>query len=195
MWVNQKKIENIFILNFYKNKVYIYSHKYYNIGINIYSKKGIIMVTRNLMLNQLDRSLDPWKKANSNYMRPKVGWIKTIRNALGITAEQLAKRLGVTRRRIVQLESSEIDGAVTLHTMKAAADAMNCEFVYAIVAKTSLKNILETRAKHIAIERMKHVSHSMSLESQATSKQAQQEQLEELIKNLLEGSPKKLWEE
>lgn len=149
------------------------------------------MATRNLMLNQLDRSLEPWKTANA---RPKAGWIKTIRNALGITAEQLAKRLGVTRRRIVQLESTEVDDAVTLHAMKAVANAMDCEFVYVIIPKTSLKNILETRAKHIATERMKHVSHSMSLESQATSKQVQQEQLEELIKNLLEGSPKKLWE-
>ena len=46
------------------------------------------MATRNLMLNQLDRALEPWKTANT---RPKAGWIKTIRNALGITAEQLAK--------------------------------------------------------------------------------------------------------
>ena len=153
------------------------------------------MATRNLMLNQLDRSLEPWKAANSSYLRPKAGWIKTIRNALGITAQQLAKRLGVTRRRIVQLESAEVDDAVTLHAMKAAANAMNCEFVYAIVPKTSLKNILEARAKQIATERMKHVAHSMSLELQTTSKPAQQEQLEEQIKNLLEGSPKKLWEE
>lgn len=50
-------------------------------------------------------------------MQPKVRWIKTIRNVLGINAEQLAKRLGVTHRRIVQLESAEVGDAVTLHAM------------------------------------------------------------------------------
>lgn len=153
------------------------------------------MITRNLMLSQLDRIFQYWQIANSNYPRPRVGWIKTIRNALGITAEQLAKRIGVTRRRVVQLEGAETHDAVTLHTLKTVASAMDCELIYAIVPRTSLKNILEARAKKIAAERIRRVAHSMSLESQATSKEILDEQLREIIKDLLEKSSKKLWEE
>lgn len=164
------------------------------IWLHIYSHLGRIMKNRDLMLKQLDRKLEGSNPTKAAYEKPKIGWVRMLRKALGMTAEQLAKRLGLTRARIKQLENAEMKDAVTLHALKSAAEAMNCDFVYAIVPKTSLNNILETQAKKIALNRINNVVHSMSLEDQTTSKEQQQEQLKEIVKDLLEGPPKKLWE-
>ena len=39
--------------------------------------------------------------------RPPRGWVKAIREALGMTTGQLARRLGVSQRAVVLLERSE----------------------------------------------------------------------------------------
>lgn len=153
------------------------------------------MQNRKFMLNQLDRLFAEWPAVGMSTGRPQVGWIRTIRKALGMTAAQLGRRLGLKRNRIVQLESAEQHGAVSLHTLKSVAEAMDCQLIYALVPKSSLKKIREARAKHVASQIMGRVAHSMSLEAQSVSKDQQNEQMEELIKSLLEGSPKKLWEE
>ena len=45
------------------------------------------------------------------------GWLKTVRQAPGMSGPQLAKRLGVTKGRISQAEAAELEGGVTLKTM------------------------------------------------------------------------------
>jgi predicted DNA-binding mobile mystery protein A len=108
------------------------------------------MNDRKLVLKQLDRILQEWRAVCSKYAAPRVGWVRTTRKALGMTTHQLAKRLGLARARIKQIESAEPKGAVTLHALQEVAAAMDCELVYAIVPKTSLEKILEERAKLIA---------------------------------------------
>ena len=110
---------------------------------------------------------------------------------------QLAARLDLSRARIVQLEHAETQDAVTLRTLKDAAEALGCEFVYAIVPKGngSLKNIIETRAQQLAKERVARVAHSMSLEDQSVNAQALKVRVEEQTKMLLSHLNKKLWAE
>lgn len=146
-----------------------------------------------LTLKQLDRQLKEWQTLGQKYSRPKAGWVKTVRNALGMTTQQLAERMGLARGRIVQLENAEKNDAVTLRSLKKAAEAMNCELIYAIVPKKSLFRIIQIRAGEVAEETVEYVSHSMALEKQSIAKQKQQEQKEELTKKLLEGSLKKIW--
>lgn len=152
------------------------------------------MKNHKLFLRQIDRALGLWQPAAQRSKRPSIGWVKTIRKALGMTATQLGKRLGLTRMRIVQLERGEINDAISLRTLKAVAEAMECELIYAIIPKISLTNIIEVRAQQVANNIMKSVSHSMFLEDQGISKEEQKEQLQELIKTLIEKSPQKLWD-
>jgi predicted DNA-binding mobile mystery protein A len=146
-----------------------------------------------LMVRQLDRQLKEWRSLRVKYQPPKTGWVRAIRKALGMTAEQLAKRLGLQRTRIVQLELAETQDAITLRSLRNAAAAMECELIYALVPKDSLENILKTKAFELATEQVNRVSHSMSLEDQALEEDQQKEQILQLAKDLLEGPLKKLW--
>ncbi len=149
-----------------------------------------------LTIKQLDRQLQEWKTVSSKYSRPKMGWIKTLRVALSMSAEQFANRLGLTRGRVNQLESAEIHDAVTLRTLKEAANALECELVYAIVPKGgSLEDIIKTRAENIAKKQVASVAHTMSLEAQSVDATALKRQQDELAESLMEHLNKKLWKE
>ena len=152
-----------------------------------------------LTIKQLDRQLHEWQSLGQKYPRPRAGWVKTLRQGLGMTAEQLAERLGLARKRIVQLEKAETQDAITLRTLKRAAEAMDCELVYALVPKASLRSktladIVKTQATELAAATVANVAHSMSLEQQSVEKSRQQKQKQELTKTLLEGSLKKIWQ-
>lgn len=148
-----------------------------------------------LTIKQLDSQLKEWQVLRNKYGTPTIGWIKTLRTALSMSAEQFASRLGLTRARINQLENSEAHDAVTLRTLKAAANAIGCELIYAIVPKGSLtlEEIISKRAEQLAKETIEHVAHSMSLESQSVNSDMLQMQQNELATELLRHPNKKFW--
>lgn len=67
------------------------------------------------------------------------GWIRAIRNQRGMQGKQLAKIMKVSAARISVLERDEQRGAVTLKMMQRAADALDCDFVYAFVPRAASK--------------------------------------------------------
>jgi predicted DNA-binding mobile mystery protein A len=148
-----------------------------------------------LTIHQLDRQLREWQKLRNYSHKPKIGWVKTLRTALSMSAEQLANRLGLTRGRITQLENAEIHDAITLRTLKEAANALGCELVYAIVPKdnSTLEDILKARAKQVANERVTQVAHTMSLEAQSVDAATLLFQKNELTEKLIKNLNKKLW--
>lgn len=147
-----------------------------------------------LMLEQLDEQLKDWDDLKKR-PAPKKGWVNLIRSALGLSSYQLAKRIGVNQSRVIQIEEAEHNQAVTIKTLEKAAEAMGCKLVYGLVPNTSLQNILEQQAKKLAKQRLNRVSHSMGLEAQSIDANKQQQQFNELVRELLEGRPKKLWSE
>tara|TARA_R110000868_G_scaffold330538_4_gene591509 strand:- start:1573 stop:2130 length:558 start_codon:yes stop_codon:yes gene_type:complete len=155
------------------------------------------MSNRWLTIKQLDRQLQEWQAVSNKYGKPRAGWVKTIREALSMSAEQLANRLGLSRARIVQLENAETQDAVTLRALREAANAMECEFVYTIVPKGNhrLEDIIKTRAEHIASERIARVAHTMALEAQALDDDLLKIQKKELARSLMEHLNKKFWSE
>lgn len=153
------------------------------------------MKNRRLLLTQIDKQIKPWQALSLKKNRPKIGWVRTLRTALGMTSQELATRMGLKHGRILQLEKAEIADAITLRSLKSVAHAMDCELIYAIVPKISLIKMLKTKAREVACRRIGRVSHSMTLEAQALTKKQQAKQFSELVKELLEGSPKKLWRE
>lgn len=150
------------------------------------------MKKRFLILKQLDRQFDMWRRLQDE---PREGWIRLIRKAIGMTTKQLAKRLNVNRSRVVKIEQSEPEHSLTLKTLHETAEALNCKLVYALVPKEPLQDMLEKQAKKIASKRLHRVSHSMLLEDQSVEPIVEQEQLQQLIKILLSGSFKHLWDD
>lgn len=147
-----------------------------------------------LKLRQLDAALERWRRADLS-PRPSTGWIKAIREGLGMAAAHLAARLGVATSTVTRLESSEADDTISLGTLRRAAEALGCELRYALVPKESLADTLENRAMVLARQQMASVSHTMALEAQATSPEAVEEQTRALAEALLKGSRRALWRE
>jgi predicted DNA-binding mobile mystery protein A len=127
--------------------------------------------------------------------RPPKGWIRAIRDALGMTTAQLAKRLGVSQPRVVELEQSEVSGSVTLHTLQRAAEALGCRFVYALISEKSLAETVRTRAEAVARRQLASVQQTMLLENQSVSDKATSDRLrDQLIEELLRR-PARLWDD
>src|SRR3984893_5963875 len=104
--------------------------------------------------------------------RPPKGWLRAVRDALGMTTAQLGKRLGVSQPRIVELEQSEVSGSVTLNTLQRAAEALGCRLVYALGRHRRLAETVRERAELVAEQRQAAVEHTMRLEDQAVKGKA-----------------------
>jgi predicted DNA-binding mobile mystery protein A len=125
---------------------------------------------RNLRLKQLDRTLKPFRVAAKN-PRPQKGWLRAIREAAGISASEVARTLKTSRQLPVQLEKAEAEDRITLKSLRAAADALGCELVYALVPKANtLHDLVEERARVQAKKHVLGVEHSMALEDQAVGR-------------------------
>jgi len=173
---------------------YIFMSIYAIVSSYIYAHR-VFMDARWFAIKQLDSQLKEWQSVSSKYNRPRAGWVKTLRTVLSMSAEQLANRLGLTRSRIIQLEKAEVHDAITLRTLRETANALECEFVYALVPKghSTLEGIIEKRAEQIAKERVGRVAHTMSLESQSVDPAILKEQTNALAKDLVEHLDKKFW--
>jgi predicted DNA-binding mobile mystery protein A len=122
------------------------------------------------------------------------GWIATVRTALGMSREQLAQRLGLKRGRIFQAEQSEVDGVATLKTMQAAAEAMGCQFVYAIVPKAGkIEDVIAAQARKKARAIVARTAGTMGLEGQALPVDKYEERVERLAQDMIGDMPRDLW--
>jgi predicted DNA-binding mobile mystery protein A len=124
---------------------------------------------RQLRLTQMDRSLEPFAGTPS-VRRPQRGWLRAVREALGITIREVARKMRKTPQTVASFEKSEAANRITLQTLQHYAEAMDCELVYAIVPKAgSLGQLAEKRARHTAERDVRAVEHTMALEDQAAS--------------------------
>jgi predicted DNA-binding mobile mystery protein A len=145
-------------------------------------------------IRHLDKRFTAFRPLARN-PRPPKGWVRAVRDALGMTTAQLARRLGVSQPRIVELEQSEMSGSVTLHTLQRASEALGCRLVYALVPERPLAEIVRERADKVAERQAGAVEHTMRLENQAVrSKRAGKELHRQLIENLLRR-PARLWDD
>jgi predicted DNA-binding mobile mystery protein A len=125
---------------------------------------------RSLRLKQLDRSLELYQAARK-IARPSKGWIHTIRQALGVSSGELARRLGTSRQLPLQLEKSEAEDRITLKSLRALANALDCDLVYALVPRAnSMQELVEKRLRSEAQKHVLGVEHSMVLENQAVGR-------------------------
>jgi predicted DNA-binding mobile mystery protein A len=148
-----------------------------------------------LLAEQLDQSLRAFRTA-SRASRPPKGWGRAVREALGMSAEQLARRVGVSRETVATLERSEARGTITLASLEKLARGLGCRVVYALVPEDggSLEELRRKRALEVASRQVARVLHTMKLEAQGLNAERERRQRERLADELLAGSPRKLWE-
>ncbi len=130
-------------------------------------------------------------------LMPPQGWLKTVRNALGLSAAQLAKRMGAQVSDVLHLEKREANESVTLASLQRAAKAMNCRLVWAIVPEQpyeSLSDIVEKRAQDLAEQLVKSTDQTMRLEDQGIDSKLSQKQTRELAEELVRDGDQRIWE-
>ncbi|PYT32349.1 MAG: mobile mystery protein A [Acidobacteria bacterium] len=140
-----------------------------------------------LRLDERFKELGPAKR----YASPVRGWIKAIREALGMSTAQLAKRLGIKQPSVFELEQSEAKGTIELATLRRVAEALDCTLVYALVPNKSLEAIVSDRARAFARRRREPVEHSMLLEDQKVTAKDTEAGLDEIVR---ETNPRLFWD-
>ena len=130
----------------------------------------------------LDRRLEQLRPV-SEFTPPASGWIRAIRDALGMTVADLGRRMGVSGSTVSEIEANERDGGVRLSTLRRTADAMDCVLVYALVPKESLEHIVTQRAERVLRGVHRQAEQTMRLEDQESvpSQLSRKRQLEEII--------------
>lgn len=167
--------------------------------INILSKLYLALYTtmkrqfNKLRLEQVDSTLRPVHRI-AVPPPPKGGWIRTLREGLGMTQAQLAKRLRITRQALDGLERGEASGKITLERLRRLAEALQSRLVYVVVPDKSLAELRRSRATKIAETQLKRVSHSMKLEAQGVKQSEAKRQLARLTDEILSENPRKLWD-
>lgn len=142
---------------------------------------------------QLDKRLASLRKAKPT--APPSGWIRTIRTALGMSATQLAKRVGVTPQSIQDYENAEAAGTITIATLNKIAEALNCEPLVVLVPRESLEATVKKQALKSATKIVNHADTQMKLEAQGTGKGFKKAQIKELADEIEKNMGRELWEE
>ena len=146
-----------------------------------------------LRIEQLEDALRPYRKL-VGLKPPRRGWARAIKEALGMTSQQLATRVGVKAPQTIEdMQEYEISGTIKLQTLRKLAEALDCQLVYALVPREPLDEIRRKRARLVVERSLKRVFHSMKLEDQGVSKKMEESELNRRIEKLLAGSPKALW--
>jgi len=146
-----------------------------------------------MAMQQLDKQLMALKDLLS-IQSPSRGWLRAIRDALGMSGPQMARRMAVTKQRISVLEQAEVNGAATLNSMRQAAKALDCVFIYAVVPRNSLQSTVEQQARKLAEKQQAYTSHTMLLEDQLPSAEERQAALDAAVAELVRTMPKSLWD-
>ena len=118
--------------------------------------------------------------------RPNRGWVRAIRDALGMSGAELATRMGVSQQVVSEIERNECRSTARMGTLARAADALDCELIYALVPRTTLEDSVRAQARSKAARHLAHVAHHGRLESQEVSEEQFAAQIEELADTFAE---------
>ena len=147
-----------------------------------------------LIQEQLDMTLERLA-CMRDAQHPAKGWLRAVREALGMPGKQFARRLGVESGMPLLPDEKELTGSVTIKTMRQAAEALDCVFVYAVVPGKRLYTLCPTSLSMYPILRIGRVSHSMLLEAQQLSQTELRNAFEAKVETLIREMPKELWDD
>ncbi len=149
---------------------------------------------KKLAREQLDQTLNRFAPLRAVAV-PGKGWIRAIRDAIGMTGQQLAERLNVNKQRVSRIEQDERLGNVTLKTLRGAAEALDCVFVYGFVPRESLEATVRSQAESVARKRMARSNQMMRLEKQELGEEEKERAMNDMVLDIIEAMPKSLWDE
>ncbi|MBK6378275.1 MAG: mobile mystery protein A [Chitinophagaceae bacterium] len=152
------------------------------------------MSKRSLQIQQLNSKMLAFASLQK-VAPPPTGWIKAIRNAIGMSMLQLGKRLSITKQSVQDIERREKDGSISIKALREAARALDMQLIYGFVPNDgSLEALIDRKAKELATQIVQRTSNSMKLEDQENSKQRIEKAIEERATIIKNEMPKTLWD-
>ncbi len=127
--------------------------------------------------------------------RPPRGWVRAIRDALGMTVRQLGARMGKSHSTVGAVEQGEVAGTVTLAGLRKAAEALDCTLHYVLVPNKPLAALVHDRARTLAEAQLSRVHHTMRLEDQAVSGADLAAELDRLTDDYAKRGGRRLWDQ
>jgi predicted DNA-binding mobile mystery protein A len=151
--------------------------------------------TVHLKRRQLDRRIKSLFSLR-DVRQPSEGWLKAIRESLGMTAAQAGKRAGASQQTWTRSEESEANKSMSITTLEKYAAALGCRVVFALVPNSgSLEDSVLQQARLVAAKIAARTNATMRLENQEVSKEELAQQTEELALELVRNLKSTLWEE
>lgn len=139
------------------------------------------------------RMLDDHLSEVSVCEHPSGGWIRAVRTSVGMSVRQMAQRIGITQQSASRLEKNEADDAITLRSLRRAAEALDCRLVYALVPNEGgLRDIVRRQALRKARDIVGPVDHSMMLEAQNADDN--KEKADQIADELARNPNPRLWD-
>lgn len=152
------------------------------------------MNKKTLQIEQLESKMKHFSKLTT-LVSPPTGWVRATRLALGISLQQMAKQLKISKQSAQELEQREKEGAITIKSLSDAAEALNMKLVYGFVPLDgSLDNLIERKAKELATQIVLRTSNSMKLENQKNSEERIKKAIKDRTVELKKEIPKALWD-
>jgi len=152
------------------------------------------MEKRSLQLQQLDDKIRQFAILNRVPV-PAAGWIKAIRTSLGMSMQQLGKKLSVTKQGIQDIERREKEGSITISSLRALGEALDMQLVYGFVpADGSLNDLIERKATELATKIVMRAANTMKLEDQENSGARIKKAIKERASVIKNEMPKILWD-
>ena len=147
-----------------------------------------------LVLDQTDKKLVLFQPLKTVVI-PNKGWVNTMRTALKMSLRQLGNRMNFSAQNIKQIEEREVNGTISVNSLREVANAMDMQLVYGFVSKhESLEQMIEKRAKELATEIVMRTNNTMTLEDQQNSKERIEKAIEQKTIEIKSEMPKYLWD-
>ena len=144
---------------------------------------------------QSTRRLDQLLARTQIPQRPSQGWVRAVREALGMTQKTLARRIGISRPSVAALESGETGGNVTLARLRRAADALGCDLEYVLIPRQPLEDMVAHQAARRAERRLSRINQSQALEASSVTTTSLSAAVKDLAQEYQTQRPSDLWDD
>lgn len=145
-------------------------------------------MNRPLVIKQMDDSI------MQRVRIPRDGWVRTVRNAIGMKLKDLAHRLSVNDSTVSRLEKGEVDGSISLNSLRKLADAMDCDVVYGLIPREgSYSKLIKRQARRHVDKNLDVVNHTMMLEKQGLTKEERERFVEMRVDELTKAVDPVIW--
>lgn len=152
------------------------------------------MNQRKLQIAQLEQKLSGFNTARK-VLVPPTGWLKAVRVSLGMSLQQLANKLSITKQSVREIELREQEESITLRSLRETANALDMELVYGLVPKDgSMEKLIDRKARELAAQIVARTSNTMRLEDQENTKERLKKAVDERTAAIKNELPKMLWD-